>query len=297
LREDREEETTSLSGTSLGTSHEITAAHNDGDGVLLDGGGDLVVGHLDVAAQVLVQRRSGELVDSLGNILTRGLNGNVVVLLEVDTGVLLGRIIDSTEKLTLDAGVSRTGNVLSVAPLSVARATGSVVAATTARVTVEVAASARVSSAATPTTSAVATAAAGGSIVVVGRDVIAPVGLTSTVVLVSPSTVAESVGTLSRGSTVHRSSLAGSRTRTRSGTRSGTGGRRTARAASHVRRNVGSRLVGTALRSAAVGAQVEGAHVELIGHIEWSWKVGTRVGGQEGNQVVRNRRMRRESVG
>jgi hypothetical protein len=183
LREDREEETTSLSGTSLGTSHEITAAHNDGDGVLLDGGGDLVVGHLDVAAQVLVQRRSGELVDSLGNILTRGLNGNVVVLLEVDTGVLLGRIIDSTEKLTLDTGVSRTGNVLSVAPLSVARATGSVVAATTARVTVEVAASARVSSAATPTTSAVATAAAAGSIVVVGRDVIAPVGLTSTVVL------------------------------------------------------------------------------------------------------------------
>lgn len=122
LRENGEEETTSLSGTSLSTSHEIAATHDDRDRVLLDGGGNLVVGELDVAAKVLVQGRSGELVDRLGDVLAGSLNGDVVVLLEVDTSVLLGRIIiGNTEKLTLDTGVSRTGNVLSVAPLSIAR--------------------------------------------------------------------------------------------------------------------------------------------------------------------------------
>lgn len=51
-----------------------------------------------------------------------------------------------------------------------------------------------------------------------------------------------------------------------------------------MRRDVRSRLLGLTALGGAVGAQVEGAHVELISHIEWGW---TRVGGQEGNQVVR----------
>jgi hypothetical protein len=37
LRENGEQETTSLSGTSLSTRHEIATVHNDGNGVLLDG--------------------------------------------------------------------------------------------------------------------------------------------------------------------------------------------------------------------------------------------------------------------
>jgi hypothetical protein len=49
LGKNGEKETTSLSRTGLGTSHEITATHDDRDGVLLDWCGDLVSGELDVA--------------------------------------------------------------------------------------------------------------------------------------------------------------------------------------------------------------------------------------------------------
>lgn len=176
LRKDGEEETTSLSGTSLSASHEITAAHDNGDGVLLDGGGDLVVGELDVAAEVLIQRRGGELVDGLGNIVAGSLDRNVVVLLEVDTGVLLGRVVGGTEKLTLDTGVSRTGDVLSVAPLAITRAASSVTTTTTAtRVAVEVAAAAITTASTTPAAAAV--------VVLVGGNVVAPVGLAGAVVL------------------------------------------------------------------------------------------------------------------
>lgn len=179
LRENGEEETTSLSGTSLGTSHEITAAHDNGNGVLLHRSGDLVVSQFDVAAQVLIEGRCGELVDGFGNVVSGSLDRDVIVLLEVDAGVLLGRIVGSTEELTLNARVGGTRNVLSIAPLTIARAASSIVAAA-ARVAVEVAATARVSASATPTTAAVVTTRIG---VVVGRDVIVPVGLTSTVVL------------------------------------------------------------------------------------------------------------------
>jgi hypothetical protein len=114
LRQDGEEETTSLSGTGLGTGHQIAATHDDGNGVLLDGGGNPVAGHLDVAAQVLIQRRGGELVNRLRDVLAGSLDGNVVVLLEVDTGVLLGRVVGSTEELTLDAGVGGSSIAVSL---------------------------------------------------------------------------------------------------------------------------------------------------------------------------------------
>lgn len=89
LRKDGEEETSSLSGTSLGTSHQVTSAHNDGDRVLLDGCGHQVAGERDVGDQVVIQRRVAEGEDGLRHILARGFDGNVVVLLEVDTSVLL----------------------------------------------------------------------------------------------------------------------------------------------------------------------------------------------------------------
>ncbi|VUC19933.1 unnamed protein product, partial [Clonostachys rosea] len=104
LRKDREEETTSFTGTSLGTGHQITATRDNGDGVLLDRCGDLVVSELDVAAQMLIQRRAKELVDRLWHVTSRSLDGNVVILLEVDTSVLLGRVVDGTKELTLDSG-------------------------------------------------------------------------------------------------------------------------------------------------------------------------------------------------
>lgn len=123
LGQDGEQETTSLSGTSLGTSHQVTATHNDGNGVLLDGGGNLVVSKLNVAEQMVIERRVGELQDRLRNIVSRGFDGNVVVLLEVDTGLLLQGVVGNTEELTLHSGVGGSRNVLSLAPLAVTTTT------------------------------------------------------------------------------------------------------------------------------------------------------------------------------
>ncbi|KAF3062751.1 hypothetical protein CFAM422_010726 [Trichoderma lentiforme] len=107
LRKDGEKETTSLARTSLGTSHEITTTHDDGDGVFLNGSRDLVAGHLDVTAKVLVERGGSELVNRLGDVATRGFNRDIVVLFKVDTGVLLGRIVGGAKELTLDTGEGR----------------------------------------------------------------------------------------------------------------------------------------------------------------------------------------------
>jgi hypothetical protein len=248
LRENREQETTSLSGTGLGTSHQITTVANDGDRVFLDRCGDLVVSELDVAAQMLIQGRSGELVNGLRNILTGSLNGNVVVLLEVDTGVLLGRIVGSgAEKLALDTGVSRAGNVLSIAPLSIARSAGS-----RSATRVAVVAATAVTTSTTPAASAV--------VVLVGWDIVAPVGLASTVVLVSPSTVADTVGSgASRRTAVHSG-----RTTLRTG-------RRRTTTATHMRGDVGSVTLGRALLSAVVDGET--THVDLIGHVDSRFRV------------------------
>lgn len=124
LGEDGEKETTSLSGTSLSASHEVTTAHDDGDGVLLDGSGDVVAGEVDVGDQVVVKRRVGEGGDGLGDALTGSLNGNVVVFLEVDTHLLLaGGNAGVTEQLALDARVGGTRHVLAIDPASITGAT------------------------------------------------------------------------------------------------------------------------------------------------------------------------------
>ena len=130
LRKNGEQETTSLSGTGLGASHEIATAHDNGDRVLLDRGGHLVPSELDVGEEVGVQRGVAEGEDGLRNITTSGCNGDVVVLLEVDTGVLLGRVVGGSEEVALNTGVGGARNVLSVAPLTIARTSGRVVTAT-----------------------------------------------------------------------------------------------------------------------------------------------------------------------
>lgn len=132
LGEDREKETASLARTSLGTSHQITATHDNRDGVLLNRRGDLVASELDVLAQMLIQGRSGKLENRLRDIVTGSLDRDVIVLLEVDTGVLLGGIIDGTEQLPLNARVGRAGDVLAVTPLAVARAARAVAASVAA---------------------------------------------------------------------------------------------------------------------------------------------------------------------
>jgi hypothetical protein len=106
---------------------------------------------------VLIQRRSGELVDGLGDVTTRSFDRDVVVLLKVDTGVLLGRIVGSTKKLTLDTGVWGAGNVLSVPPLSISRAASSLATTAVATFITTTTTAARVASATAPAATTTAT--------------------------------------------------------------------------------------------------------------------------------------------
>jgi hypothetical protein len=131
LRQDGEEETTSLSRTSLGTSHQIATTHDNWDGVLLDWGWDLVVGEFDVADEMVIKGRVGELEDWLGHIVSGGLNWDIIVLLEVDTSLLLGWVVGNTEELALNTGVGWARNVLAIPPLSVTTAAGGDSATTT----------------------------------------------------------------------------------------------------------------------------------------------------------------------
>lgn len=91
-------------------------------------------------------------MNRFGNVTTRSLDRNVVVLLEVDTGMLLGRVVGGTKKFTLDTGVSRSRNVLSIAPLSVAGASSGRITSTMAAVMTT---ATRVASSATPTATTV----------------------------------------------------------------------------------------------------------------------------------------------
>jgi hypothetical protein len=101
LRENGKQETTSLSGTSLSTRHEIATVHHNGNGVLLDGSRGLIASELDVRNQVVIQRGVREGIDRLGNVVTGCFDGDIVVVGEVDTSALLGGIVGNTEKLTL----------------------------------------------------------------------------------------------------------------------------------------------------------------------------------------------------
>jgi hypothetical protein len=118
LGQDGEQEATGLTGTSLSTSHEISTTHDDGDRVLLHWSWDLVVGKLDVLDQMVVKGRVGEGENGLGHVGTGCFNWNIIVLLEVDTSLLLGRVVCNTKELTLLTRVGRSGNVLAITPLS-----------------------------------------------------------------------------------------------------------------------------------------------------------------------------------
>jgi hypothetical protein len=118
LGKNGKEETSGLSGTSLGTSHQVTTVGNDGDRVLLDGSRVLVSGKGDVLNKMFVQGRGLELGDSLRDVVSGSLNGNVVVLLEVNSGLLLSRVVGDTVELTLEVGVSSSVEVLSLGPVS-----------------------------------------------------------------------------------------------------------------------------------------------------------------------------------
>jgi hypothetical protein len=77
-----------------------------------------------VGDQVVIERGVGESVNGLGDILTGSFNGDIVVVGEVDTGLLLGGVVGDTEKFALETSVGGTGDVLAVAPLAISRTAG-----------------------------------------------------------------------------------------------------------------------------------------------------------------------------
>ena len=81
------------------------------------------MGEFDILDQVVIERRVGELENWLWDIVSGSLNWDVIVLLEVDTGLLLSWVICNTEKLTLHTRVGRAWDMLAIAPLSIAGAT------------------------------------------------------------------------------------------------------------------------------------------------------------------------------
>jgi hypothetical protein len=73
----------------------------------------------DVLEEVIIERRVVEFEDRLGDIVAGGFDWDIIVLLEVDTGLLLGWVVCYAEKLSLQTWIWWSSNVLPVTPLSV----------------------------------------------------------------------------------------------------------------------------------------------------------------------------------
>lgn len=119
LGEDWEQETAGLARASLSTSHEISSTHDNGNGVFLYRRRSSVASQFDVANEVIVERRVGEGIDRVGDIMTAGFNRDIVIVGKVDASVSLGRIIRSAKQFSLDLWVRRTGDVLPISPLTI----------------------------------------------------------------------------------------------------------------------------------------------------------------------------------
>ncbi len=288
---DGEQEAASLAGTGLSAGHEITAVDDDGDRVLLDRCGNLVAGQLNVGEQVGIQRRIAEGQDRLRHIMARGGNRDIVVLLEVDAGVLLARVVRGAEEVPLHAGVGGTDDVLAVHPPTFATATAAADSTTTAasasvratvRVTVESAAAAAAAALATApalglrslivTAGPVATIGTGVEVVVASRVLVShavKIGMPCGHDLPSPSAVVEAADGTGTG------------LRARRAIHGAVGGRTvgaTAHLASHVGRDVGtgSGLLASELgsRRSRVEGQIAHATAELIRHVCGCQRVG-----------------------
>jgi hypothetical protein len=81
------------------------------------------VSELNVFEEMVVERRVCELEDRLGDIVTGSFDGDIIVLLEVDTSLLLGWVVCHAEKLPLQTWVGRSGNMLAISPGSVTATT------------------------------------------------------------------------------------------------------------------------------------------------------------------------------
>jgi hypothetical protein len=63
-----------------------------------------------------IQRGVAERQDRLRHVTTGGVDRDIVVLLEVDAGVLLARVVGSAKEITLEARVASTDDVLALNP-------------------------------------------------------------------------------------------------------------------------------------------------------------------------------------
>lgn len=100
LGEDGEEKGARLTGTSLSTGHQITVSSDHRDAVLLNGSGHGEVGNLNVVLDEGVEIAAVEAGDGLGDIVARGRDGDIVVLVKVDTSADC-----VTKEMLLDGGV------------------------------------------------------------------------------------------------------------------------------------------------------------------------------------------------
>ncbi len=78
---------------------------------------------IDVLKEMVIERRVGEFQNWLGDIVAGSFDWNIVVLLEVDAGLLLGWVISYAKQLSLEAWVRGSSNMLSVTPLPIASTT------------------------------------------------------------------------------------------------------------------------------------------------------------------------------
>mmetsp|Transcript_5820 Transcript_5820/g.14314 ORF Transcript_5820/g.14314 Transcript_5820/m.14314 type:complete len:444 (-) Transcript_5820:47-1378(-) len=136
LGDDRDEEGGRLPGPSLRARHEVTAGNGDGDGRFLDGRRARVARQLDVLQDHLGHAKLGELVHCGRAVLARGLHGDVVVLVKVDSRLALAlRLLRGfTKDLKLQALVAllraRRAAAVALVPAAGAGGWSSVVVAT-----------------------------------------------------------------------------------------------------------------------------------------------------------------------
>jgi hypothetical protein len=83
------------------------------------------VSKLDIAEKVVIQWWIGELENWLWDIMSRGLDWNIIVFLEVNTGLLLCWVgVSDTKEFALNTWVCWSSNVLAVSPLPITTSTG-----------------------------------------------------------------------------------------------------------------------------------------------------------------------------
>jgi hypothetical protein len=115
----------------------------------LDGRRGVVASGGNIVQKNGVERRAREGGKGLWNSSTGSLDGNIVVLLEINTGVLFGRVVGVAEKFLLQKVAARANNVSPILPSTVTKS-GSVAAAAPVLLLVGVPAPGRVGTIHTP---------------------------------------------------------------------------------------------------------------------------------------------------